>query len=195
MALRTAGSVTFRCSHCGARTKAGADDGIRTRDPHLGKVGKAHPATCAYAAKRRLTCGLSYPQNPDVSRRYPVRRGTDAGHPTCFHDRSQPSKSRSNFASGELGNGSFTMRKALGPLTMPSDASEGPGASTPGLEPVGRRGQSLALRSPRAKSGPSSGFGFVRSPRAKSGPSSGFGFVRSPRAKSPPPGRFFLVIL
>ena len=34
----------------------------------------------------------------------------------------------------------------------------------------------------------------VRSPRAKSGPSPGVGFVRSPRAKSPFAGRFFSVI-
>jgi hypothetical protein len=64
----------------------------------------------------------------------------------------------------------FLQGVAVG-LVVDQDGTECRGLSVQ-LSRVGRlRGQSLVLRSPRAKSGPSSGVGFVRSPLAKSGPS------------------------
>jgi hypothetical protein len=57
----------------------GADDGIRTREPHLGKVVMAQPVTCSNALKVYLTCAFACSMQLIASCRYPVVRGTDAG--------------------------------------------------------------------------------------------------------------------
>ncbi len=60
-------------------TTYGADDGIRTRDPHLGKVAGLDPATCNDTRIGSSTCGYACSVLLNVFRRYSVRRGTSAG--------------------------------------------------------------------------------------------------------------------
>jgi hypothetical protein len=57
----------------------GADDGIRTRDPHLGKVPGTALLTCGDGAIWHLSSAFSIPCNPVVSRRFSVVDGTPTG--------------------------------------------------------------------------------------------------------------------
>ena len=57
----------------------GADDGIRTRDPHLGKVGRGRSATSDDRPKTRSDLRISYSTLGVDSRRFAVVCGTDAG--------------------------------------------------------------------------------------------------------------------
>jgi hypothetical protein len=57
----------------------GADDGIRTRDPHLGKVARTGSLTCGDGSIRSMNRAFSFSCNPDGSRRFPVGDGTPTG--------------------------------------------------------------------------------------------------------------------
>jgi hypothetical protein len=58
---------------------SGADDGIRTRDPHLGKVARPGPLTCDVVAISPVSSAFSFACNPVASRRFPVIHGTPTG--------------------------------------------------------------------------------------------------------------------
>jgi hypothetical protein len=58
---------------------SGADDGIRTRDPHLGKVPRAAFRTCGDETICRLSRALSVSCNPVIPRCFPVADGTPTG--------------------------------------------------------------------------------------------------------------------
>jgi energy-coupling factor transporter ATP-binding protein EcfA2 len=57
----------------------GADDGIRTRDPHLGKVAGTGSVTCGDGSIRSMNRAFSFSCNPVGSRRFPVGDGTPTG--------------------------------------------------------------------------------------------------------------------
>jgi hypothetical protein len=57
----------------------GADDGIRTRDPHLGKVPATGSVTCGDGPTWRVSTAFSSSCNPTVSRRFSVVDGTPTG--------------------------------------------------------------------------------------------------------------------
>ena len=56
-----------------------ADDGIRTRDPHLGKVEGTGLLTCCVAPMWPVTCPFAFACNVVVSRRCAVVHGTPTG--------------------------------------------------------------------------------------------------------------------
>ena len=58
---------------------SGADDGTRTRDPHLGKVRRAESLTCGNGQIYSVSWGLSFPCNPVISRCFPFADGTPTG--------------------------------------------------------------------------------------------------------------------
>ena len=58
---------------------SGADDGIRTRDPHLGKVPGAGSLTCDVAPILPVSSGFSFACNVVVSRRFSIVDGTPTG--------------------------------------------------------------------------------------------------------------------
>jgi hypothetical protein len=57
----------------------GADDGIRTRDPHLGKVPREALRTCIDEPIWSLSRAFTFPCNPALSRRFSVVDGTSMG--------------------------------------------------------------------------------------------------------------------
>ena len=57
----------------------GADDGIRTRDPHLGKVAGTGPSDLLRRPNRTLTCASMFVCNAIVTRCCPVVHGTPTG--------------------------------------------------------------------------------------------------------------------
>jgi hypothetical protein len=58
---------------------SGADDGIRTRDPHLGKVAGPGLLTCVDILIWLATWAFSFACNGVVSRRCAVAHGTPTG--------------------------------------------------------------------------------------------------------------------
>jgi RNA polymerase sigma-70 factor, ECF subfamily len=69
---------------------SGADDGIRTRDPHLGKVPWAGSLTCSDCPIPPVSSTFWFPCNPTVSRRFPVVDGTPTGPLEATHQGAQP---------------------------------------------------------------------------------------------------------
>jgi len=59
--------------------KPGADDGIRTRDPHLGKVARPGCLTCAFASNCTGTRTFAFALNAVDPRRCAVVHGTPTG--------------------------------------------------------------------------------------------------------------------
>jgi hypothetical protein len=95
--------------HCDLRFFR-ADDGIRTRDPHLGKVANVVPPTCAEAAK------------VSVSRAFGSRRHSSIAHGFPFSDgRKTGSKARTTgtlarvWRPSQPGSGSICVLNPRGP--------------------------------------------------------------------------------
>ena len=87
----------------------GADDGIRTRDPHLGKVARGGSATSDDRSKTRSDLRTSYSTVVVDSRRFAVVCGTDAGRMgtlvLCHMTESRPCRTR-------------TRRDRVGPINV-----------------------------------------------------------------------------
>ena len=78
---------------------SGADDGIRTRDPHLGKVPGPASGTCGDVLICAVRRAFWFSWNPVSSRRYPVIDGTPTGPPRCGKRRRSPRVDHSSSSS------------------------------------------------------------------------------------------------